>query len=700
MKFSIATVAALAALALAAPADADPAAKFKAIVSVTSPGAKAAIKVPEFDIRTDGVTLTAVDSMARAFGQANGISDVTIFAPDLSPAEIYKLYTNLDMLETSLNDLVDYAAESHAADWKTAISITDSQSALPALLYELKIRVNKNSYTAEDISNAALQVYRLYMAEQLAASAEKSSNGRVKLVQNYHPKPQSTVPAAQGWDYWKVSPRNQTDIDQLTKQFSNYVKEQTKIHDALAAQQQSADPVVADVSNSISAKVDDQTNKLSDLQKQIDALKQQLAASQTPAVVDTTSVEAQDINKALDDASKKQEQVAEDTKAAAEATNSEALKAIAAQLQAQADALKNLFEGATKPADQAPEAAKPAVVAPAAESPSPAAASPAAASPAAASPAAASPDVESPSPSPAVESPAVASPAVESPAVASPAVESPAVASPAVESPAVASPAVESPVASPVASPAAPATPANAVSNSNSNSNSNSSSNSSSNAIANANANVGIFFIGANGQPVPAAFGNNGTFVNGTDTYITIYESDCPVTTTDAAGATITTLTKTTVTSTVCPKCTKTPASSAAVVEKTAEAQPNLVEEEKDDVVTVFVTDCPVTSVDAAGSTYVSHSQSTVTSTVCTKCTKKAAETPVASPKPSPKAEQPKEIVEGDKTVRLTQTLTHTLKGEPSAPAQAPEHIPAQANSAAKAVAGAAMALPMLAALL
>ncbi|KAG5355414.1 hypothetical protein CJU90_4463 [Yarrowia sp. C11] len=227
----------------------------------------------------------------------------------------------------------------------------------------------------------------------------------------------------------------------------------------------------------------------------------------------------------------------------------------------------------------------------------------------------------------------------------------------------------------------------------NSNSNSNSSSNSNSN--SNASANVGIFFIGANGQPIPAANFANGTLpgVNGTDSYITIYETDCPVTTTDAAGHTVVTHTKSTVTSTVCPKCTKT---SSAAAEKTQAALGAHVtapaQEGKDDIVTVYVTDCPVTTTDAAGNTVVSHSQSTVTSTVCTKCTNKPEET--SFPKGSPRVAIP----EGDKTVRLTQTLTHTLNGtHATAPPQAPKNVPAQANGASKAAAGvAAVALPMV----
>ncbi|KAJ8053690.1 hypothetical protein LXG23DRAFT_55272 [Yarrowia lipolytica] len=189
--------------------------------------------------------------------------------------------------------------------------------------------------------------------------------------------------------------------------------------------------------------------------------------------------------------------------------------------------------------------------------------------------------------------------------------------------------------------------------------------------------------------------------VNGSDIVITFYETDSPVITTNYAGSTVVVYTKSTVTSTVCPK--------------SVEATPTV--EDKDDVVAVFVTNCPVNT-NAAGATIVSHTQSTVTSIVCTKCGKKAAETPQAdTPKTSSKMETPKassqteipkaspkvESPETDETIRLTQTLTHTLNRQPTAPAQVhDESIPAQANSASKAAAGAAVVvLPMvLAALL
>ncbi|KAB8281382.1 hypothetical protein BKA91DRAFT_159629 [Yarrowia lipolytica] len=188
--------------------------------------------------------------------------------------------------------------------------------------------------------------------------------------------------------------------------------------------------------------------------------------------------------------------------------------------------------------------------------------------------------------------------------------------------------------------------------------------------------------------------------VNGSDIVITFYETDSPVITTNYAGSTVVVYTKST---------EKIPGT------RSVEATPTV--EDKDDVVAVFVTNCPVNT-NAAGATIVSHTQSTVTSIVCTKCGKKAAETPQAdTPKTSSKMETPKassqteipkaspkvESPETDETIRLTQTLTHTLNRQPTAPAQVhDESIPAQANSASKAAAGAAVVvLPMvLAALL
>ncbi|AOW00571.1 uncharacterized protein YALI1_A12688g [Yarrowia lipolytica] len=165
--------------------------------------------------------------------------------------------------------------------------------------------------------------------------------------------------------------------------------------------------------------------------------------------------------------------------------------------------------------------------------------------------------------------------------------------------------------------------------------------------------------------------------------------------------------------------------------------------------VTVYVTDCPVTTVDSNGDITTRVVQSTVTETVCPKCTKietkesskespkespkatsvqtpketpkgspKAVETPKESPKTTSAPQTPKEspkaaetpkasskendsTVTINKTVTKTQSAATTMVPSKSAPAQAPksETTPAQANGAAKAVVGAAAVIPALMAL-
>ncbi|KAG5361758.1 putative acid phosphatase [Yarrowia sp. C11] len=126
-----------------------------------------------------------------------------------------------------------------------------------------------------------------------------------------------------------------------------------------------------------------------------------------------------------------------------------------------------------------------------------------------------------------------------------------------------------------------------------------------------------------------------------------------------------------------------------------------------DEYTTVYVTDCPVTTVGANGEKTTHTVQSTVTETVCPKCTKKAEESKSAEetktfPKGSPKAAPKEEHT----TVTLNQTITKTqattMVSSKTAPVQAPklESGPAQANGAAQVVVGAVAALPALVALL
>lgn len=99
-----------------------------------------------------------------------------------------------------------------------------------------------------------------------------------------------------------------------------------------------------------------------------------------------------------------------------------------------------------------------------------------------------------------------------------------------------------------------------------------------------------------------------------------------------------------------------------------------------EDIVTVYVTDCPITSTDAAGAVHNTTIRSTVTSTVCTKCTKSAARhAPLQT---------------------LKANINSTVVPTTHAPVQHPEVSPKQANAGSANVVGAAvLAVPMLMAL-
>ncbi|VBB89452.1 Hypothetical protein conserved in the Yarrowia clade [Yarrowia lipolytica] len=118
-----------------------------------------------------------------------------------------------------------------------------------------------------------------------------------------------------------------------------------------------------------------------------------------------------------------------------------------------------------------------------------------------------------------------------------------------------------------------------------------------------------------------------------------------------------------------------------------------------DNYVTVYVTNCPVTSTDAAGATVTTHIKSTVTSTVCPKCTK------TAEPKPSAIQSTPAKgngTETGPKSVQNPKTNNNGTVTPTRAPLQQPKaNIPKQANGASKAVVGAAaLALPVVVALM
>ncbi|KAG5358357.1 putative acid phosphatase [Yarrowia sp. B02] len=148
--------------------------------------------------------------------------------------------------------------------------------------------------------------------------------------------------------------------------------------------------------------------------------------------------------------------------------------------------------------------------------------------------------------------------------------------------------------------------------------------------------------------------------------YVTVYVTDCPVTTVGPNGDVTTQLVHSTVTETVCPKCTKSKTVETPVASKPVESKPV----------------APVESKPVASKPVESPAQS------------KPVE---SSPKPTPVESKP---AESNTTVTINKTVTQTqATSSPSSPAQAPQSTPAQANGAAKAVVGAAAAIPALIAL-
>lgn len=637
MKFSVAATVAIAALAAAAP-----------VVTQNQDNLNQ-LEVPKEIFDNFSNYLSDIVVVANTIAAKRGL-DFTVPAQDQNDALNFMEKT----LANSLAWVENYAEASHLKTWQNAISL-DS----PEAIEDIFSFVNERYYaffdkktspavnTVDEFVYTIDAVLGLFFAQEAAKAYETAHpDDAHKIIIDYSLPPGSLTVA-------DVNDAIQEALEKYTAQVDAAYKAQQDAINKLNTQS-TAGQADAEAAATLAKQAAAQAAQIEALQNQIEALQKDLkdtpVTPETPETPETPVTPASPVTPAealteivekAKEVSEQQQQIADQTAQAADETDSEVLKAIAEQLALQAEAIKKLSELENGVVDtdagetgetETPETVEPVVSEPVV-------------------------DVNEPVASVTESDSSVNITEPESPAnITEP--ESSANITESTDTPAGS---VELP------------TTAEAVANSNSESNSNSNSDSSSSSNSNANANVNIYLV--NGNRINHPSNVNGTLSAANDeNYITIYETDCPVTTTDASGATITTHTKSTVTSTVCPKCTKTakPVESAPAAAKTtpAAAKSNSTEV-YDDIVTVYVTDCPVTSVDSAGSTHIATTQSTVTSTVCTKCTK---------------------------TVQTPKVNNGTVV----IPTQQPKVVvPEQANGASKTVVGAAaLALPMLMALL
>ncbi|KAG5361837.1 hypothetical protein CJU90_3296 [Yarrowia sp. C11] len=602
----------------------------------------------------------------------------------------WTFYKNVSDYGNGINLQQQYAAEHYLPDWKTAINLNGTDAEKDQVFRWLLMNPldgkKAPGFTNDQYRKALNDAMDMYIAQVKAVQEEAANPG--SIIRAYIPL--SAPPSADTIALNKaILSGGATASAHVQHIIQQAMDAQTKLINDLQKQlDENKNAASADVAK-LQTSLEAQTNST----KQLNTSLADLSAATTKANTDNTN-NLTKLNTQIMDMAEQQQIAAADAataakKAADDATASDAKLAetfgnISSSLEAQAETIRQLAAQVT-----ALQNAPAPVVSPVA-SPSP-----------------------SPSPSPAQDDPVdpknvitpsgdvtpvddntpvddttpvdpSSSAADETPVETSSAAAD-ASSSAAASSGAAPASATANGSAAPVESSAAASAAAPSSNGGSSSSSSNSNSTSESHSDSSANANVNIYIVNGNAvqgsvDPAGRATFANGTLINapysnGTNSdgsYVTVYVTDCPVTTTDAAGHTVVSNSKSTVTSTVCPKCTKEAAAAAGTTQPKVTPAPKAAPKEgkeAGDIVTVFVTDCPVTDVDSEGSTTVKTIRTTITSTICTKCDKAAP------------------------------TMAHSAVGNP--PQQQPKSLPKQANGASKAAFGlAALALPMAAILL